>query len=312
MNKKKGIWALVLVLALAGVACIIAARNNQQPSTSNGQEGPLGKPDGYAEKLYQYHGTYVGDNSKVGAIIHALNYTNLPFNSIELKTDSEPYRITVNYKVDSRANYRFPEDIMTGWNKNAAVMFSLIPNNSEIMFVIYDEYGEFTWSYYDRSNLSERFGMEYFTSDKVKEAANSLDSFKNYLNRVSAIENMDKYYSEGQKLGEERNKQIYFVIGDDREITVNSGANFPVTITDEFAANPPVKELMAQKDKLAQYTGKNIELLIYHINNFKTNEGTFYLFAFDQKQMIAYVDLKTAEAERNAIDKLRDLQGKGQ
>lgn len=312
MNKKRGVWALVLVLALTGLACIMTARNDQQPSTSSGQEGPLGKPDSYAEKLYQYHGTYVGDNSKVGAIIHALNYTNLPFKSIELKTDNEPYRITVNYKVDSRANYRFPEDIMTGWNKNAAVMFSLIPNASEIVFRIYDEYGDFTGAYYDRSKLSERFGMEYFTPDKIKEAADSLASFTNYLNKVSAVSNMDEFYSQEQKLSMERDKQIYSVIGDDREITVNSGVNFPVTITDEFAANPPIKELMAQKDILAQYRGKKIDFLIYHINNFKTNLGTFYLFAFDEKQMIAYTDLKTNKAEQDAIKKLFALQGKGQ
>ncbi|MDD3894608.1 MAG: DUF4825 domain-containing protein [Syntrophomonadaceae bacterium] len=310
MDKKKGVWLLVLVLALTA-ACLLMVRNNQQPGTSNGKEDPLGKPDSYAEELYQYHGTYTGDNSKVGAIVNTLNYTNLPFKSIELKTDSEPYGITVNYMVDSRANYRFPESIMTGWNKNAAVMFSLIPNASEIAFRIFDEYGEFTGAYYERGSLNEHYGMEYFTSDKITDAAGSLASFTDYLNKVSAIKNWDDSYSDEQKLNIERSRQIYSVIGDDCEITINSGVNIPVTLTDEIAANPPIKELMAQKDMLAQYSGKKVEFLIYNINNFKTNYGTFYLFAFDGKQMITYADLKTSAAEQNAIAELLKASGEG-
>ena len=102
--------------------------NYIRQNTNNGQESFMAQPNEYAKKLYQYRETYPGDNSKVAAIVHMLTYTDVPFKSIELKTDSEPYRVTVNYQVDSRANYRFCDDITTGWNKNAAVMFSLIPN----------------------------------------------------------------------------------------------------------------------------------------------------------------------------------------
>lgn len=47
----------------------------------------------------------------------------------------------------------------------------------------------------------------------------------------------------------------------------------------------------------------------YHINNFKTNYRTFYLFAFDGEKLIAYADLKTADAEQNAITAFLALQG---
>jgi len=311
MNKKKGVWVIVLVLALAGVSGTMVACSNRQVSTNNTQESALGKPSDYAKKLYQYKGTYTGDNSKVAAIVRVLDYTNLPLKSIELKTDSEPYGITVNYQVDSRANYRFPEVVETGWNKNTAVMFSLIPNADEISFRLYDQYGDFAGAYYNRQNISERFEMEYYTSNTVKEAAGSLDSFTNYLNDVSAIKNTQDFYSELQKQNIERDKQIYSVIGDDREITVNSGVNFPVTITDDFADDPPIKELTDQKDIYSQYIGKKIDFLIYHINNFKTNDGTFYLFAFNGEKMIAYTDLRTADAEQNAIREFFALQGKG-
>jgi len=298
-------FIIIPVLLLAGCS-------QKQPISTNTQESGLGKPDDYAGKLYQYKGTYTGDNSNVAAIIRALDYTDLPLKSIELKTDSEPYRITVTYKVDSRANYRFCEDIMTGWNKNAAVMFSLIPNAGEIVFSLDDEYGNFTWSYYNRENINERFGMGYFTPNTVKEAAGSLASFTNYLNNVSAIKNMKDFYSQKQKQNIERDKQIYSVIGDDREITVNSGMNFPVTITNDFAANPPIKELTAKKEILSQYTGKEIEFLTYDINNFKTNISTIYLFAFDGEKMITYIDLKTDDSMQNPIRTLYALQEKHQ
>ena len=269
----------------------------------------MAQPNEYAKKLYQYRETYPGDNSKVAAIVQMLTYTDVPFKSIELKTDSEPYRVTVNYQVDSRANYRFCDDITTGWNKNAAVMFSLIPNVNEISFRLCDPYGDFAGSYYNRENLSERFGMEYFTADTVKEAAASLDAYTNYLNMVSAIKNTEDSYGELQKQSVERSRQIYAVIGNDCEITVNSGVNFPITITDEIAANPPIKELADQKNILAEYTGQPIEFLIYQINNFKTNQRTFYLFAFDGEKLIASDDLKTSDAEQNAITAFLALQG---
>jgi beta-lactamase regulating signal transducer with metallopeptidase domain len=279
--------------------CLVADTSKSSP----------GLPDSYAEKLYQYRGTYTGDNTRIGAIIQALTYTNVPVKSFELKTDSEPYGITVNYQVDSRANYRrSPEAIETAWNKNAAVMFSLIPNAAEISFRLYDAYGDFAGAYYNRENLSDRYGMEYFTAAKVQTAAGSPDSFAAYLNQVAAVKNMEDFYSEGQKQSRERDKQIYAVIGDDREITTNSGMGFPVTITDAFAANPPVKELAGQKELLAQYKGKQIEFLTYAINNFKTNAGTFYLFAFDGTKLIASVDLKTAAAEQNVAKTLSAFQ----
>ncbi|MEQ8200542.1 MAG: DUF4825 domain-containing protein [Syntrophomonadaceae bacterium] len=304
MNKRKWIGALVLVLALAGIAYMLTARHTQPPIPDQEQS--------YAEKLYQYKGTYTGDNSKVAAIVGTLEYTHLPLKSIELQTDREPYGITVNYQVDSRANYRSLEDVENSWNKNAAVMFSLIPNASEISFRLYDQYGDFAGAYYNRDNLSERFGMEYFTPGTVKAAADSPASFTNYLNNLATVKNMEDFYSEGQKQSIEQAKQIYAVIGDDREITVNSGVNFPVTITNEFAANPPIKELRDQKDIFAQYSGKQIEFLIYDINNFKTNHGTPYLFAFDGTKLVAYADLKTSAAEQNAIKILNSLQGQRQ
>jgi len=300
-NQKKAIGALVLVLILTGAAYAIVDGNNRTVGITD--------TDSYDAKLYQYKNTYVGDNSKLSAIINLLPYTGLPVQSLELQTDHAPYGITVNYQVDSRTNYRFRDDISTAWNQNAAVMFSLITNADEIVFRLHDEYGEFTWSYYNRENLSKRWGMEYFTRNTVKEAANDAGAFKAYVNQVASIRNAADFYCEEQKRGIENAKQIYAVIGDDSEIATNSGVQFFITINNSIAANPQLKELIEQGDlKAEQYTGKKIEFLIYQINNFKTDNYTFYCFAFDDDKMIAYQDLKTSEAEQDAIRLLNRLE----
>lgn len=317
-SRKNGIWVLALILILTGAgSTLVACGNGQAGATGGNREGPaagqetaLPQPDSKAEALYSYKGTDVGDRSKVSAIIQSLDYTGLQVKSFELQTDSGHYVITVNYLIDSRVDYRSYAyaDIHTALKKNAAVMFSLIPNAGDISFRLYDPYGTFAGSYYSREHLSEWPGLEYFTDDKVKAATDSLESFAAYLDKVAALQNTEDVYSEEQKETVEREEQIYTVIGDDREISVNSGVGFTVEITDEFAANPPLKELEGQKGALAQHTGQKLNFLIYDIRNYKTDDATFYLFAFDGADMVVNADLKTAAAWQNAVQILRGLE----
>ncbi|WP_018306174.1 M56 family metallopeptidase [Desulfitobacterium hafniense] len=311
-----GILALVLALTVAG-STLVACGNGQSGPTGDNREGPAAgqetvqpQPDNRAEALYSYKGTDRGDNSKVGAIIQALDYTGLQVKSFELQTDSEPYVITVNYLVDSRVDYRSHSytDIHTALKKTAAVMFSLIPNAGDISFRLYDPYGTFAGSYYSREHLSEQPGLESFTDATVKAATDSLESFAAYLDKVAALQNTEDVYSEEQKETVEREEQIYTMIGDDREISVNSGVGFTVEITDEFAANPPLKELEGQKGALAQHAGQKLNFLIYDIRNYKTDDMTSYLFAFDGADLVVDADLKTAAAWQNAVQILRGLE----
>ncbi|MFQ9309221.1 MAG: DUF4825 domain-containing protein [Paraclostridium sordellii] len=81
------------------------------------------------EKISKYKNSYVGDNNAVGNILY-----NLPGNNyhvgFKLKTDKKPYSITVNYNY---SKYH-PMDFKYICEKNALVMFSLIPNADEIIF----------------------------------------------------------------------------------------------------------------------------------------------------------------------------------
>ncbi|TWH57210.1 beta-lactamase regulating signal transducer with metallopeptidase domain [Desulfitobacterium sp. LBE] len=305
-NKKRGIWALVLVLGLAAVSSTLVACNQVQASvnsleSANSQESnPVRLPGSYAENLYQYQGTDVDDKARVSALVQALQFTDLSVQSIEIKTDSEPYQITVNYQVGSRADYRFAQDTFTGLSRNAAVLFSLIPKADHISLNLYDEYGDFRRSPYSREDLDTYYGMDYFTADRVHEATDSLESFTNYLDHVAALKNAEEFYSEDKlirKQNEEMMKQIYAVIGDDCELIAtsfitNNPMNFRGTIPEAMAVSPEIQKLAEQNDLLAQYKDKEITFSVHISRNFKINGPyTNYLFAFDGERMIAYMEL---------------------
>ncbi len=311
-NKKRGIWAQVLVLGLAAVSSTLVACNQVQESvnslestniqeSANSQENnPVRPPGSYAENLYQYKGTDVDDKARVSALVQALQFTDLPVQSIEIKTDSEPYRITVKYQVGSRADYRFPQDTLTGLSRNAAVLFSLIPKVDHIFLDLYDEYGYFSGSPYSREDLDTYYGMDYFTADQVNEAADSLESFTNYLDQVSALKNAEEFYSEDKlirKQHEERMKQIYAVIGDDCELVAtsfitNNPMNFQGTLTEAITVSPEIRKLVEQNNLLTQYKDKEITFSVDISRNFKIDGPyTNYLFAFDGEKMIAYMEL---------------------
>lgn len=314
---KKGVLALVFVFLIVGIVGTMIACQNKDIQLVQTRAGDPAQVN-ITETLYNYKDTFVGDNSKVSAIINALHYTDLPAKSIELQSYTKPYGMTINYKVDSRADYRFRDDIEIAWNKIAAVMFSLFSNMDEINIRIYDNYGTFGEPelsfgsyYYDRRNLCERVGMEHFTQDVVKESANSIDTFEAYLANVSAIINQADFYNEEQNQNIKKTKQIYSVIGDDSEITINSGTNFFVTISKEILSAAQIKMVLPKKGVSAeQYVGQKIEFSTYSINNFKTNQSTYYLFAFDGDKLIAYEDLKTSASERKTIGILSKLEDK--
>lgn len=299
--------ALALVLILSDTISKLFSDTKKTEPIQVEKNVPV-RPDSYAKLLFNLKDTYTGDNSGVGAIIQTLQYNDLQIKSFGLLTENQPYGITVNYEVENRAKQPFNEDIEVAWNKNAAIMFSLIPNADELYFRLYDSYGDFAGAYYSRDNFNERHGMEYFTSDAVNAAADNLDSFSIYLNKVAAIRNPQEFYSELQLQNIERDKQIYEIIGEDWEIITNSGVAFSIRLTKEFISEPPLAELTEQKDSLAPYVDQEVDFLIYHIRNYKTSDNTYYLFVFSGEEICVYADLKTDAAERKTIKILRSLE----
>ena len=223
------------------------------------------------EKLYTYNGTYIGDASNVRKIADLVNFAGLPVEKIELLTDEDqPKRLNVSYMVPSRANYRFAGG--TDFEKNAAVMYALIPNLDEIVFYVFDEYSEdinkfetsFSSGYSSRDTLYQHYKFENYTTDYINNACESIDTFNDYYNNVSAIQKDEPspYLV-----------KLYDFIGDDHEIIINSGYGANFDITEDFLASDDcriIEETMGLS--LDEYLENTISLSIDILRNFKTDE----------------------------------------
>ena len=84
-----------------------------------------------AEALYQYRQSYIGDASKLAAILEELPLAAYR-GSIALQTEVEPYELTVLY--DLRASQISQREISRSLQQNAAVVFALVDNASSVSF----------------------------------------------------------------------------------------------------------------------------------------------------------------------------------
>ncbi|QUH20595.1 M56 family metallopeptidase [Alkaliphilus sp. B6464] len=142
-------------------------------------------------EISRYKTPYVGDNSKVYAIVNHLpvpdNYFNQKY--ISMKTSEKPYNLTLYYESGSDIEYKGewpvtkPDSaIELNSEKNALVLFSMIDNLDEVTFAyrISQSSGELDFSKYDttftfkRAHFEEKYGnLSAFGKD--------LDLFKDVL-----------------------------------------------------------------------------------------------------------------------------------
>ena len=257
-------------------------------------------------RLYEYKGTYTGDNVGVMNIVGMLDFVGIPVDTIQLQTDHKPYGITVNYKVDSRADYRFLN--YRGFEQTMAVLFALIPNADEIRCVVYDNYSDlddpdtaFAGAYGGRTLLHERSGMEAFTEEAIRSAAESLESFTDYFHRVSEL---PPYRNEG---GNAMQTAKYAVIGNDCEFVINSILTRRVVVTDELLNQLSLREWIPESNPIfTDYMGKELEFQTQDVRNFKTGELSTYLFVFDGNRLIAHGKIRTAEEGRIILEFIRN------
>lgn len=83
------------------------------------------------EDLYQYQGSYVGDNNSVGEVLKRLPY-NDELTSFELKTKVAPYGIVLNYTNIEQVELDF--NLKETAIHNATFIFTLIKNVHWITF----------------------------------------------------------------------------------------------------------------------------------------------------------------------------------
>ena len=111
-----------------------------------------------------YKGTYVGNNSAVGAILN-----ELPLEEFSLKTDQPPYEMTIRYKnfQQTKAEIGKEEARMvsakTALKGNAILLFALIENVDCIHFNLQNQ----EETSFNREELTEEFGdLESIVQDE--------------------------------------------------------------------------------------------------------------------------------------------------
>lgn len=136
----------------------------------------------YAQNILQFKTDYVGDNSKVGNIIENLEFSQmLKSTSFELHTTKQPYEVMINLTTNKKEqNNILSGTSQSNFAKNAILMFSLIGNVDNIIFVV-DEGGNDNTFVYTREWANKTIGRD------VLELSDSLEEFDTLVNVTSSF-----------------------------------------------------------------------------------------------------------------------------
>lgn len=128
--KRPAFWVIAVAVIAVVSAAVILAVNPKENKTEQG----------LASRFFQYKTDYVGNNSKVGGIISLLEFPpGVRYDSFELKTDAEPYEITIKLNAATALKeYYAATSNQQQFEHNAAVMLSLIGNAGIINFKLSD------------------------------------------------------------------------------------------------------------------------------------------------------------------------------
>ncbi len=137
--------------------------------------------------MYENRTKYLGDNSAVGNILSVLPITDnsIVYDGFTLKTDDEPYRLTVYFNTDA-ITYMEYENNWLAFEQSGEVLFSLIENVDEIRFVVSHGNDESKIGFVvdmAREVLEEPYGGNLYEMTETKE------DFEELLDRIYGIEN---------------------------------------------------------------------------------------------------------------------------
>lgn len=118
MNKKTSkALILFLITSILGTAFLIGC--------------DIKKEEDLRDRLYKNKTEYIGDNSKVGAIISNLEYPKgYKYKSMEIAADEKPNSLILNFELAEGKNLS-----MDAFRIQSAIIFSLIDNLDEIVYV---------------------------------------------------------------------------------------------------------------------------------------------------------------------------------
>lgn len=285
---------IILISSIIALLCVCAATVSCIKHFTNQANEPT-----VAETLYSYKGTYIGDASKTRTIVDMANVSPYSVHSISLQTDNEPMRLTINMKVDDRSKHRHIN--YESLDKTSALIFALIPNAHEISYLFFDDYSDinitetsFSGSYYNRSFMYERSGMEKFHMDYVNAATQSLETFEKYYYDVMSVTKAvqtDTVYD-----------MVNDFIGNDCEIVINSAIGADIELNAEFAESEDaeiIENILGIS--FGEYAGKTVHLMKEDIRNFKnnTNRKCAFVYYEEPQRGIILIGAKYLDTEED-------------
>ncbi|MDF2587544.1 MAG: hypothetical protein K0S41_1385, partial [Anaerocolumna sp.] len=174
------------------------------------------KKDDLCKELLKNRTPYIGDNSKVLALVYTLSVPDgLKYKSIELQTKTEPYELHVYYEYDSKHKVDNIDNTMEF--QNAALLFATIENMGKYTIHRLYEGGESTLTY-NREELEEEFVENFYSySEEWRLLRNLMYRAQSYLNTPVKYHDVEKYTGEALTIGiigetpTIREKQVKFV-----------------------------------------------------------------------------------------------------
>lgn len=154
MEKNEKLRVVVLTLLFVMVCSLLTSCHQKQEQPQSGKIT--------AKELYPLRVSYIGDNSKVGALLTALH---INYEGIEIHSKEAPYGLTVYL---SKSEWKKEKNI--SFQREAALILGLIENANFITFTDENqEYGQ----YYDLEGIGKELGYSpkvfYQNQEKLEE-----------------------------------------------------------------------------------------------------------------------------------------------
>ena len=176
--KKPAFWVVIIIAAATGILIFSLVSN---PNGKNSASTTYSSYSGYMVKtLMDYKTPYVGNNSKVAALIDAMPIPDgIKRDSIELQTKKQPYGITINYIKD---NHGLSLDYSTVYNslyRNSIMLFSLVDNVDNINCKVTNEMQNVASYSFSRTEVEKLIGGD------VRLYAENTNKLKSLIGNIS-------------------------------------------------------------------------------------------------------------------------------
>ncbi len=181
--KKPSFWiaSALIVLIIMLIICFTANPKNEQVDLADTYFGYN------VNALISNKTLYIGNHSKVVSLVDSIALPkDITRDTIELQTKAPPYGLTIHLSMKDASDITYQNALSTNTLfRNAAILFSLIDNASNITYQVSDHNGEYTGASYaftfTRKMVEERLGED------VRSYSTHTDALKTLIDKLHLI-----------------------------------------------------------------------------------------------------------------------------